>query len=158
MDAFGRAMAQKLFDRLRSMNRRPIPDHQKVARNLAQQQAQEAHHILGTVGMILCLHQQPSIRGDCSDGGEMIIGQLDAQHRGLSTGRIGAYSNRQEVKAFFIYEDDRPFFLFGLFLSAGHRSSFHLWMAASSRWVARWTGFWTLYLMARRMRLQWAGW
>ena len=90
--------------------------------------------------MILALHQQSSLRGDPSESFEMIMGQLDTQHRRVPTRRIGAHRHREQAKARFIYEDDGAFFLFGLFLSAGHRSSFHLWMAASSRWVARWTG------------------
>ena len=139
------------------MDRCPIPDDQELARKLAQEQAQEAHHIVGTVGMILALHHEPSLGGDPSDRGEMIMGQLDAQHGSMPTRRIGADRHREQAKARFIYEDDGAFFLDGLFLSAGHRSSFHLWMAASSRWVACWTGFWTLYLMVPRMRLQCAG-
>ncbi len=90
--------------------------------------------------MILALQKPPSIGDDPSNRGEMIMGQLDTQHGGLPTRRVGAYSHREQGKAGFVYEDDGAFFLCGLFLSAGHRSSFHLWMAASSRWVARWTG------------------
>ncbi len=80
----------------------------------------------------------------------MITRELDPQNRGLPTRGIGAYRHGQQVKARFIYKDDGAFFLLGLFLSAGQRSSFQREISASSRWI----GFWTLYLMARRMRLQ----
>ncbi len=123
------------------MDRRPIPDDQELAWKLAQEQAQEAHHIVGTVGMILALHHEPSLGGDPSDRGEMIMGQLDAQHGSMPTRRIGADRHREQAKARFIYEDDGAFFLDGLFLSAGQRSCFHLPIAASSRWVACWMGF-----------------
>lgn len=54
----------------------------------------------------------------------MITRELDPQNRGLPTRGIGAYRHGQQVKARFIYKDDGAFFLLGLFLSAGQRSSF----------------------------------
>ena len=157
MEPFGRTSREKVLDRLRPVDRCAIPDHQELAGNLAQQEAQEAHDGLRIIGMVLRLHEESPIRGDPANRREMIPGQLHPQHGRLPTWRVGAHCHGQQVKTGLIYEDDRSFFLFGLFLSAGQRSAFQLRIASSLRWVARCTGFWTLCLRARRMRLQWAG-
>ncbi len=66
----------------------------------------------------------------------MIAGELDPVDWGLPTRGIGPHSHWQQIKAGLIYKDDGSFFLFGLFLSADHRSSFQHSMASSSRWLA----------------------
>src|SRR5260370_22769091 len=68
MDAFGSALGQEIFDRLRAMNGGPIPDDEQFARDLALEQLQEAHHIGSLVGMVLGLHTDPSLRSDPTDG------------------------------------------------------------------------------------------
>ena len=69
--------------RLAAMDRRAIPDHQQLACDLAQQQAQEPHDIFAAIGMVLHLHQQPPIRRDATDGRQMVARQLDPQYRRL---------------------------------------------------------------------------
>src|SRR6266700_4218297 len=53
MDALGSALGQKILDGPRAMNARAIPDDQQVARDLAQKQVQEAHHIWSFERMVL---------------------------------------------------------------------------------------------------------
>jgi hypothetical protein len=141
MDAFGSALSQKVFDRLRAMNGSSIPDDQQVAWDLAQEQLQEADHIRPFVGMVLSLHTQLSFQGNRPDGREMVMGQRNLQQRRLADGSIGMHRHWQQIEPRFIYEHDAPFFLFGLFFSSSHRCSFQVWIAASLRWVAFWMGF-----------------
>ncbi len=84
----------------------------------------------------------------------MITRELDPQDWSLPTRGRGPDRHGHQVKAGFIYKDNGAFFLLGLFLRAGQRSSFQREISTSSRWLACWMGFWTLYLMARRIRLQ----
>lgn len=158
MEPFGSFVFQKVFDHLCTMDRCPIPDDEQVAWNLAQQETQEANHILGIIGMILRLHEQPSLSSKASDSRKMIPRQFHTQHRSVSSGSVGPHSHRQQVEAGFIYKDDGSVLLLGFFLSAGQRSSFQRPMAVSSRWLACCTGFCTLYFSFCRSRLQWPGW
>ena len=157
MNPFGSTMRQKIFDRLASMNARSIPNHQQFTGDLARKHLQKANHIAAFVRMVLGLHQDLSFRRNSTDGREMVMGQFDAQDGRLAKGSIRPYCQWQQVKCRLIYENDRTLFAPGLFFSSSHRCSFHLWMAASSRWVAFWMGFCRLCLQARRRRLQWAG-
>ncbi len=141
MDAFGSSFGQKVFDRLRAMNGSSIPDDQQLAWDLAGEQLQEANHIGAFVGMVLSLHADLSFRGNGTNGREMVTGQWDLQDRRLAGWGIGAHRHRQQVEPSLIYENDGTLFVFGLFFSSSQCSSFQLWIAASSRWVAFWMGF-----------------
>src|SRR6266581_4173048 len=156
MNALGSAFSQKVLDDLRAMNGRSIPDDQQFTGDLASEQLQKANHIGSFVRMILRLHEDPAFWSNAAHRRKVITSQLDVEHRRLAHGSIGMHSHRQEVKGGLIYKDDRSFFLLGLFFSAGHRSSFQVWIAASSRWVAFSMGFCRLCLMRRRRREPWA--
>jgi hypothetical protein len=153
MNPLGTAFCQKIFDRLTTMNGRSIPDDQQVAGNLTSEQLQKAYDIWTFVRMLLRLHKDPALRGDATHGRKMVTRQLDAQGGRLAYRRIGANGHGQEVKGGLIDKNYRPLFLLGLFLRAGHRSSFQAAMAVSSRWVAFWMGFCRLCLRRRRRRL-----
>src|SRR6266567_3167537 len=156
MNALGAAFSQVLFDGLTAMNRSPIPDDQQVAGNFARKHLQKANDIWAFVRMILHLHDDLSFGSDAAHDRKMITGQLDFQHGGLAYRCIGTHCHGQKIKRRLIDKNYRPLFLFRLFFSAGHRSSFHAWMAISSRWVARVMGFCRLCLTRRRRRLAWA--
>jgi len=141
MNPLGTAFCQKVFDRLTAMDCGSIPDHQEFAGDLSQEQLQEANHVRAFVRMVLGLHEYPSFWSDATDGREMVTGQFDSYERRLAHRSIRAYSHRQEIKGRLIYKHDGPFFVFGLFFSASQRSSFQVWIAASSRCVAFWIGF-----------------
>jgi hypothetical protein len=157
VEALGTTAGQEVFDRLAAMDRRAIPDHQQLAGNMAQQMAQEAHHILAAQGPLLDQEQELAIRGNTTDGREVIFGQGNPQDGRLAAGRIAPHPTGQQIEARFVYPDDGAVFGFGLFLSAGQRSVSQAAMAASSRWVARSVGCWGLQPMARRSRGIWAG-
>ena len=144
MQPFGGPALQKVFDLLGAMDGGPIPDHEQLPGDLAQQETQEAHDICGFIGSLLHLHEEPSLWGQATNGREMIGAELDAQERSLPTRGIGPHGHGQQIKTRLIYKNDGSFFLLSFFFSAGQRSSFQPLMAASSRWLARCTGFCTL--------------
>ena len=90
VEPLGRPPLQKGLDLLGARNRRIIPNHQQLARNLAQQKAQETDHIHCSRGMILHLPEQSPLGGDGSNGPEMIARRLHAQDRCLSARCVGA--------------------------------------------------------------------
>src|SRR5258708_5604817 len=136
------------------MNGGTVANDQQFAWDLACEQLQKANHIWAFERMVLGLHADLSFRGDGTNGREMVTGQFDAQDGGLANRCIGAYRQWQEIKSRLIYEDNSALFVFGLFFSSSQRCSFHLWIAASSRWEAFWIGFCRLCLRLRRRRLQ----
>lgn len=77
LQASGSTGAQKVLDGLAAMDRRPIPDDQQLATEFAQQHAQKAHHIVRVIGSLLGLHEQATVGGDATDGGEMVVGEQD---------------------------------------------------------------------------------
>ncbi|SRR5216683_3499554 len=157
MNASGSSSCQKILDGPRAMNARAIPNDQQLARKLAQEQVQEPHDIRAFERVVLEVHNQASIHGQAADGRKMIARQGDFQNGRFSHGSIGAYRHGQQVKARLIYKHDRAFLLFGLFFNSTEWWSRHTWMACSSRWRARVSGFCRLCLIAERRREQWVG-
>lgn len=97
----------------------------------------ESDDIFAPVGMVLHLHEEPAIRGDAADGRQMVAGQRHVEDGRLPAWGISANGHWQQRKGRLINPDNRALLRFGLFLSAGQRSSHHALMAASLRWVAR---------------------
>lgn len=118
VDAFGSAIGQKIFDGLRAMNARPIPDDQELASYLAQQQLQEPHHIRSFERVVLNVHEQATVQSEAAESREMIASQGNLQDRRLSHWGVGAHDHGQQVKACFIYKDDCALLLVGLFFSS----------------------------------------
>ena len=98
------------------------------------------------------LHLRVHLAGErhSANDGEMIAGELAPQERCLPTRGIGSDHTGQEVKARLVYPDDGPPLITRFFWSMGQRSVCHRSIAASSRWVARTTGFCGLWLSARK--------
>jgi hypothetical protein len=155
---FGAAFAQEVLDGLAAMDGRPVLDHQELAADLAQQQAQESDDIGRAVGVILGLHKETAVGGDPADRGEMVAREGHAQDRRLPARRPRPDRHGQQVEARLVYPDAGASFLGRFFSKAGQRSRHHAWMAAASRWLARWMGRCTLCRSACNSRLTWAGW
>lgn len=133
MDASGSPSAQKGFDDVGAMHGCTVPNDQQLAGNFAQKQVQEAHDIRPFVRVILDLHEQPSIRGQCTDDQEMVTSQRHGEDRRLAHWRIGAHRHGQQVKRRRIYKDDGARFLFRLFFNSATRWSHQVWMDCASR-------------------------
>src|SRR6266511_1621560 len=65
--SFGYTLGQEVFDGLTAMNRRTVPDHQQLARNVSQQMLEEADHLGATERVVLDAEQQSTARGDATD-------------------------------------------------------------------------------------------
>ena len=131
------------------MDRRPVPDDQEFAGDVAQQMLEEADDVRALVGPLLHQHQQLPGRGDAADDRQMIAGQRQAQHRCLSPWGVSPDDAREQVAGGLIDPDDGSSFLVSPLFRAGQRSVRHASISASLRWLARWIGFCTLHPAAR---------
>jgi len=134
-------LRQEVLDGLRAMDRRPIPDHQQFARNLAQEMLQELDDLGAPERALADLEEEPSIVGETADDGEMLAGTRHPEDRCLAPRGIGPHQARQQIEARLVYPDDGTPLALGFAKSAGQRSRHHSRMAASLRWVARRIGF-----------------
>lgn len=149
---------QHLFDFSAPMNWRSIPDDQQLAFNLPQQVAQESSHICSFVCSLLHHQVQSAFLINGTDGRQMISADHLAQHRRLTSRRIGAHYRGQQVETGLVYPEDYSPFPPGLFLIAGHRLRDQLSIAASSRWRARRAGTCKLQPTSRSRRPTCDGW
>jgi hypothetical protein len=152
VDAFGSTICQEVLDGLASMSGQAIPQDQQLARDVTQEMFEKAHNIGTSEGVVLDHHIQLSFRCDRSDGRQVIAAQVRAQDWGLTSGCIGAHQRWQERKTALIDPHQGAAFLYCLFLSVGHASSTHCWIASSSRWAARLAGFCKLNPSALKIR------
>ena len=157
LQALGCPTGEEGSDDQAAMNRRPIPDHEQLTWKLAQEQAKKTDDIFGALGVLLYLHEEPSIRCQTADRRKMIARERHPQDRRMSSRRPGADGHRHQINSRLIDPNDGLLLSFRLFLSAGQRSSRQALIAASSRWVACWIGCCTLQPTARKSRLTWAG-
>src|SRR5215216_28720 len=114
------------------MDRRAIPDHQQLARNLAHELLQKTYRILSLEGALLLGHEKLAIEGYGAHRRKVISCEVLLEngcppHRGVS-----ANHHRQQVETGLIGEHDRPSLLQCPFLREGQRFSFQCSMASSS--------------------------
>lgn len=158
LEARGGSLGEEVFDWLGPMNRRPIPNHEELPGELAQQVLQETDNRGAPERLPPLLDQQPARVRQRADDREVIAGTGHAQDGRLAAWRVGAHQARQQIEAGLVYPDNRTPLALGFAKRAGQRSVHHWAMAASLRWVARRIGFWTLQSSSRRSRLIEAGW
>src|SRR5690242_17984982 len=126
------------------VRRQPIPDHQQLAGNAGEQVLEEAHNRWSGERLLLNIQVQLAGLGDGGDRRQVVAGELNPQYWRLAARRVRPDAARQQIEAGFIHPDDYPAGRRSVFLSIGQRSVVQRSMAASSRWVARVIGFWTL--------------
>ena len=153
MNTLGTSRSEKRFDRLAAMDRRAIPDHQQLPLDVVQHVPEKADYIWSLHRVLLHRHQQPAVKRNGADCGQMVMRQKYLQDWCLFTWRIGPKTSRQQIEARFIYPSNGSAFFLGLFLRAGQRSVSHSWIAASLRWIARCTGFCGVQPISCRSRL-----
>ena len=85
MDPFAHRAGEKLFDHVCAMDRRAIPNDQDLPGDFVEQHLQKQHDILGLVGSLLHLHEEPSLLGDAPNGRKMVTGQPHPENWGLPT-------------------------------------------------------------------------
>src|SRR5260370_26501023 len=149
--------ADNLRDQPRPVLRQPVPDHQQLARQVAQQKAEEVGHLGGMEGAGI----EPEVEGPPGDPGrrrQHLPVEMMLQYRGLSVRRPGPHPMRPFVHSAFVDEDERAPLAEGFFLIRGQVTLCHCRIACSSRSSALPLGRWQLQLSLRRMRQTWSSW
>src|SRR5713101_6246143 len=149
--------ADELRDQPRPVLRQPVPDHQQLARQVAQQMAEEVDHLGGMNGAGI----EPEVEvppGDAGRRRQHLPVEMMLQYRGLSARRPGPHPMRPFAHSAFVDKDDRAPLAEGFFLIRGHVTLFHCRIACSSRSSALPLGRWQVQLSLRRMRQTWSSW
>jgi hypothetical protein len=150
LEPAGGSLGQEVLDRLAAMDRCTIPDDQELAGDVAEQMLEKADDVWALVRSLLHLQEQPPVRSDATDDREVIPAQRQSEDGCLAAWGIGPDGGREQVEAGLVDPDDGSPLLVSPLFRAGQRSVRHASIAASFRWLARWTGFWTLQPAARK--------
>lgn len=102
MQALRRAAGQELLDAMAAVNGGTVPDNDQAVGHLASQVFEERHDVVGIDRVILVMEIQLTLRGDRTDGREMVAGPLLPQDGGLPDGRIGAHHAGEGIEPRFI--------------------------------------------------------
>lgn len=100
------ALREEVLDGLGAMDRRSIPDHEQLPRNLAQQMLQKLNDLRAAQRALTALDEEPPVVGQTADHGEMIARAAHPQDRRLAPRRVGAHQARQQIEARLVYPDD----------------------------------------------------
>jgi hypothetical protein len=157
MDACGSACGQKCCDSRKAMPRSPHP--RSPAEGLgpcAKARAGSAPHP-AFEGRALDVHHQAPIQCETSDGRKMVASQGNVQHRRLShEAEVRTAMGNREKPA----SSPKTIVRSSSLAFCCHATTWwarHTWMACSSRWLARTSGFCRLCVMAERRRPPWVG-
>ncbi len=71
----GRSLREQVLDWARAVDRRPVPQDEELAREVAEQMLKKTRAILASEGMVLDLKQQAAGWRDRTDDREMIAGE-----------------------------------------------------------------------------------
>ena len=141
---------QEFSDRIAAVDRAIVPHDDQLTWDLPQEMAQEEGDLFSLDVVLVevavqCAVETPWADGDARDGRDAVVTIVMAQDRCLTYGapRL-AYSWNQE-EAGFVDEDEVGCQPCGVFFTAGHTVRFQCAIAASSRSIARRSGFWWLH-------------
>src|SRR5215475_5787833 len=134
-----------------SMRWQPIPHHQQLAPQVAQQLAEKIHH-LRSAHRTLVETEVEVPPSDASRSREHLPVEMILQHRSLSARRPGSHPMRPFAQATFVDKYDHAPFTRGFFLMRGHSTRFQRRIPCSSRSSARPAGRWQLQLSWRKIR------
>ena len=99
-------LRQEVFDGPGAMDRRPIPDHEQFARNLAQEMLQKLDDLGAPKRALTDLEQEPPLVGEAADDGQMIAGTGHPKDRCLASRGVGAHQARQQIEPGLVYPND----------------------------------------------------
>jgi len=125
------------------VHREAVPDDKQRPADLASESSEELRGLRTPDRSLVKPEVEfpPSDRGDHT---EVVPSEAELELRSLAQRGPSTDHRRSFAQAGFVDEDDGSAFGCGLFFKAGQVCRFHRVMAASSRWVARFSGFWTL--------------
>ncbi len=144
-------LRHKLLDPSAAVSRKPIPDDEKIATDVAHQVAQEFHH-LRTLDRSWVQAEIEGPPRDARDDRERTPVEVVLENRCLASGSPASAAVGPLAQSAFVDEDDRLPSTPGVFFSAGHRLRFQRRMAASSRSMARPVGRCGLQPSPRKIR------
>jgi hypothetical protein len=133
------------------VGRKPVPDQQDVAIDVAEQVFQKLNNLLGLNGLFEDLKVEVP-EGDAGDDRQCFPVEVKLQDRRLPAWCPGASPMRPLAQSAFVGEDDRAALFLSFFLISGQRLCFHSSIPVSFRSKARPTGCCTLQCNWRRMR------
>lgn len=126
------------------MAAQPIPDHEKIARDMAHQMSQKFNYL----GTSYCSGKKTEVKsppGNACNSRNCLPIEVKLKYRSLPTRRPGTTTMRPFAQTAFVYEyNGLPLYL-GFFLSSGQRFFFHWRMASSFRSRALPVGRWQLH-------------
>lgn len=140
-----------------------VPDHEEVAAKVPQQMTQEMADfgLLDVLAMKLGIQPEPAaLRADRHRGNarDPVVLVDVADQRRLSTRAPRAADRRNQQESGFVDESDMGAQPRRFFLMRGQSRRFQAAMAASSRCVARFSGFWQVQPAACSSRPTWSRW
>lgn len=160
-----RCVFQPALDELGAVALPAIPAHDDPLPQLASEQGQARSDQLGIevdAGMQPEVEPEAVPCGGHAEGGDdrgfPDPTHLRRDHRRLALGGPAAPQPGGQEEARLVEEGQPGLQPRGVFLTRGHASSFHRWMAASSRAMARRWGRWGVQPNPRSSRLRWSTW
>src|SRR3954451_4728564 len=99
-------LCQEVLDEPSAMNRRPIPNHEQLAWNLAQEMLQKLDDLGAPKRALADLEQESSLVGEAADDREMLAGTGHPEDRCLASRGVGAHQARQQIEAGLVSPDD----------------------------------------------------
>lgn len=130
---------------------KPIPNHQDVSRDVAEQVFEKLDDLFGPDSLLEDLEVEVP-DGQASDNRKGFPVEVELEDRRLAARRPRASPVRPLAQAAFVYEDNRPTLFLSFFLISGQRLRFHSSILVSFRSRARPTGCCTLQFNCPRMR------
>jgi len=150
-------VANELLRDFTAVARKPVPNQQDVAIDVAKQVLEELDDLLRLDGVFEDLKVEVPDR-DAGDDRQGFPVEVELQDRRLPSWRPRAPPMRPLTQTTFVYENDRSAFFLSFFLISGQRFCFHSSIKAWLRSRARPTGSCTLQFNWRRMRHTCPGW
>lgn len=144
-----RGAGKKFLDRVASMNLAIIEEDNQMASYLPQELAEERCHFFAMNIVLVELAVQGKMEAFGTDGNTRdrrdTIVTIPMKHdRGLSHRAPGLADRRNQEETRFVNKDEMGCQPLGVFFTRGQTDRFQASMAASSRSVARRSGFWWL--------------
>jgi hypothetical protein len=134
----------EISDQATAMTTQPVPNHKKVAWNVAHQMRKEFHNLRTANGS----RKQPEIEsppGDARNRRNSLPVEMELKHWCLPARRPGTAAVRPFAQTAFVHKYNGLPLQLGFFLSSGHRLFFHRRILSSSRSIARAVGLWQLH-------------
>lgn len=154
---------EQLLHGVAAMNPAIVQQHNEVAGDLPQQLTEKRRDFVALDIVFVQLAVQRAMvplraHGDARDGRDAVVGIPMPHDRGLAYRAPGLPDRWDQEEARFVDGDEVGAQPCGVFFTRGQPERFHAAMAASSRWMARRSGFWWLQPSWCRSLPTWLRW